>query len=891
MKTHHLISHTHWDREWYEPFEVFRLRLVRLMDNLLELVEKDKNYIFHLDAQTIALEDYLEIRPRNRRRLERAVRRGAILVGPWHVQNDFYQVAGESTIRNLLTGVALARAFGSPGRWPGYAPDQFGLPAQLPQLLNGFGIDTLVFGRGRVCDAARGDRAEFRWEGPDGSSVLAVQMVDFYNNAQRFPSDPDPAFAYFTRQRDKLAPRLATDQFLFMNGVDHLEAQEDLSAVVRQLRTRLPRDEKIRQSTLTAYLDAVKARLKNPRVERGELRAGGDRLLCQGTLSSRIHLKTENARQERSLFAGFEPLAALADWHGQGEAASDRDHLRYLIKLLLQNQPHDSICGCSQDAVHRHMEDRSERFREAIGHLTREKLAWLGRHIGFAAGPDAYYLLVVNPLPFRRTAFIRATIDVEPSARARTLTLHDPRGQPVEMAVLGRERAERALRSPVNLPGRKLVDRYTVAFAADLPPLGHVAYTARAAPAARRAPAAPLNGENEHLRVSVDSGGRVDLTDKAAGVTRRDVLRLLDYGDLGDSYSWKRPSDALPVSGAGPRPRVRRLSDNAAETVWELRFRLRLPAAADRARQRRTARTVPVPVRIELALRRGLPYLDARIEADNRAKDHCLCAVVRTGVDSPWTECGAVFDVARRDKRADDPRAPRFDFEEPAQDFVRIGNGPAEAFSVLLDGLFAYENRREAAGELSFPLVRANGYIMGFYETPLEPAWIAPENQCQRRVTARFALCPGRSLAETIRLAQEYTAPALAYDDSVDPLKFSGGRPAVQDSDVSVVFRRADPHANVILPESDSRLAVEGTGLQAAALKPAEDGRGHVLRLANPTARRVEATVRPAFVCGEAEILRLDETFLRKAPMRDGAIRLSLPRGRVATIRLRSAKG
>jgi hypothetical protein len=32
----HIISHTHWDREWYLTFQQFRLRLVDLVDNLLE---------------------------------------------------------------------------------------------------------------------------------------------------------------------------------------------------------------------------------------------------------------------------------------------------------------------------------------------------------------------------------------------------------------------------------------------------------------------------------------------------------------------------------------------------------------------------------------------------------------------------------------------------------------------------------------------------------------------------------------------------------------------------------------------------------------------------------------------------------------------------------------
>ncbi|MBQ4064567.1 MAG: alpha-mannosidase, partial [Clostridia bacterium] len=146
-KNYCLISHTHWDREWYLPLENFRMRLVDLIDNLLDILDKDPNYRFHLDAQTIVLEDYLEIRPHKRAALEGHVTGGRILVGPWYVQNDFHLTSGEATVRNLMIGTKIAKSFGE--SMPiGYAADQFGLIAQLPQILLGFGLTEGVFGRG-----------------------------------------------------------------------------------------------------------------------------------------------------------------------------------------------------------------------------------------------------------------------------------------------------------------------------------------------------------------------------------------------------------------------------------------------------------------------------------------------------------------------------------------------------------------------------------------------------------------------------------------------------------------------------------------------------------------------------------------------------------------------
>ena len=147
MKKFLVISHTHWDREWYMPFALFRQKLVDLIERLLEIIEKDPDYIFHLDAQTVVLEDYLEIHPERREILEKYITSGNIRVGPWYLQNDFYLSSGEATVRNLQLGRELANAFGRCGK-VGYMPDQFGLVSQIPQIFAGFGIDRFLFGRG-----------------------------------------------------------------------------------------------------------------------------------------------------------------------------------------------------------------------------------------------------------------------------------------------------------------------------------------------------------------------------------------------------------------------------------------------------------------------------------------------------------------------------------------------------------------------------------------------------------------------------------------------------------------------------------------------------------------------------------------------------------------------
>ena len=143
-----IVPHTHWDREWYSPFQTFRMRLVKLLDALLPLLETDLSYArFLLDGQTAIIDDYLEVRPEAADTLRRLAASGRISLGPWMVQMDEFMVSGETMVRDLQFGIAQAAQYG--GAMPiGYLPDIFGHIAQMPQLLRLVGIDHAVVWRG-----------------------------------------------------------------------------------------------------------------------------------------------------------------------------------------------------------------------------------------------------------------------------------------------------------------------------------------------------------------------------------------------------------------------------------------------------------------------------------------------------------------------------------------------------------------------------------------------------------------------------------------------------------------------------------------------------------------------------------------------------------------------
>src|SRR5512136_1886758 len=245
MRNIHVVSHTHRDREWYRPFQSFRLKLVHLIDGLLDLLDADPQFkYFMLDGQTIVLDDYLAIRPEKEPILRKHIQKGRILIGPWHILPDMFLVGPESHIRNLLQGDRTARKFG-PKMMVGYIPDPFGHPGQVPQILRGFGIETACLWRGLADELV-----EFWWQSPDGSRVLMVYLRDSYSNGASLHADDLPAFSEaLALAADSLAAHSAVSDYLVMFGTDHMEPPPGTSNAIAYAKKTL-NDTHVIHSTL-----------------------------------------------------------------------------------------------------------------------------------------------------------------------------------------------------------------------------------------------------------------------------------------------------------------------------------------------------------------------------------------------------------------------------------------------------------------------------------------------------------------------------------------------------------------------------------------------------------------------------------------------------------------
>ena len=481
-----VVPHTHWDRAWYLPFQAYRLRLVEMVADLLDLLESDTLPTFVLDGQMVVLEDHLAIRPQDGPRIRALVDAGRLRLGPWYTMPDCFLARPESLIRNLQRGIAAAVAHGGASR-VGYVPDSFGHFAQLPQILAGFGIDSFLFMRGMPAEVRDRQGSVFAWRAPEGSEVLATFLREgyfplgalgqesFHGRYDGLPASAEKARERLSHTLARILPHQTQPVVVLPAGGDHLPARGDLAAVVDQLNATQS-DVRLRFGGFEDYVAELRAAVGPATlpVYVGDLLGQADHPLLRNVLSSRVDLKILNHRAQSLLTGVVEPLIAWAAVNGL--PGVDPALLQAAWDSLLKNHAHDDICGCSVDDVHL---DDVQRFHEVLAlaeeMITRQIEHLVQHRLPALDGPRSTRVFAFNPHPWPVcTAFtVRILLPdeggefSEPSV-ARRLRAVDARGAEIPLQVLATSCKAIRNRYLETTWGRAYEVRATVS----LPPLG-----------------------------------------------------------------------------------------------------------------------------------------------------------------------------------------------------------------------------------------------------------------------------------------------------------------------------------------------------------------------------------------------------------------------------------
>ncbi|BDP93345.1 alpha-mannosidase [Enterococcus faecium] len=759
----YIISHSHWDREWYMAYEQHHMRLIELIDDLLELFEVDPSFnSFHLDGQTIILDDYLQVRPEKRQAIQQAINEGKLRIGPFYILQDDFLISSESNVRNMLIGMEESRKWGTPVML-GYFPDTFGNMGQTPQLMKQAGISAAAFGRGvkpigfdnQVLEAENysSQYSEMWWKGPDQTAIFGLLFANWYSNGNEIPVEKEAALAFWKQKLADAEQYASTNHLLMMNGVDHQPVQKNISKAIHLANELFP-DYEFIHSNFTDYLEAVQKDVPEDlgSVE-GELTSqetDGWYTLAN-TASARVYLKQWNTKVQRQLENITEPLATMA-YEVSGNYPHDQ--LDYAWKTLMQNHPHDSICGCSVDSVHREMIPRFEKADEVGKYLAQDSLEQLTAAIDTTGFPkDSFPFVIVNTAGMDKTGEAEITIELERKRFAEGI----PEQLYQELENLPKRKYHVETKSGATIPA--ILSEETVQFGYDLPKdRFRVPYMARMIkvtlplenmPAFSWETFALVEGEakaeeketmihqsgriieNGPLHLTIEKNGTITMEDRKNKRKLNNLHIFEDIGDIGNEYIFKQPFCDQPIlSSNKENSEVKVLVDTPEIAKISILQEMEIPVSADERlekeqqmvvefRYRKAERSKEkriLQIKTIMTIRKDSKKIDFETTLDNQMKDHRLRVLFPTKLHVEHHEADSIFEVVKRpnhvSKSWENPTNPQHQ-----QAFVNIHD---EEYGVTVGnfGLNEYEVTED--GQIAVTLLRSVGELgdWGYFPTP-----------------------------------------------------------------------------------------------------------------------------------------------------------------------------
>jgi mannosylglycerate hydrolase len=813
-------------------------------------MESNPDYLrFNLDGQTIILEDYLELRPENRFRLKQLIEQNRIQIGPWYVLADEFLVSGESLIRNLLFGKQTASEFGDIMAI-GYVPDAFGHIAQLPQILHGFDMNKSIWWRG-LEDHGKTLPTELRWRAPDGSEVLLVHLRSSYSTAANLPDSVDGALAQILMPLNVLSLRGTSSAALLMNGSDHLPPQSHLPRLIREMNERFDSGDILQGSTvsqllgtfgksptdkeitgideLSPFIDQLFAdfinELKGVTIQHGTFKDYFDIIenevnlaelpyiegeqhaskyipILPGVFSARLYLKQQNFATQQLLERWVEPFSTIAWWLG---AHYPSVPLQRAWQLLLQNHPHDSICGCSVDATHEDMERRFAWSQQLGQQLLSEAIHYINTHVNSSPStkipqPPIATFQVFNPHPWAATDVIRVLLDLPFSPNKTTkLALYTATGEQISFQMIPGQALDTSLQSLVDI--HKLPPIYEgepelpdktrqimVTFCAEaIPSLGYSTFYLAPNPTttkpSQKSELKVLKkgefyiAENPFIQLQLSlKTGILNLHHKPTNKHYQNLLTMEDTGDVGDEYNYCPPQqDQRITNHDNTQTKVQLLEEGLVAVTFKVQTRLKVPKTAHKSRTRRSSKTSTLSIQTLVTITSNSPRVDIQQSIQNTAKDHRLRILFPTGIntntawgDTPFHVTERPFTPASQEwgaqlypmmmdyyltsilKQPNVPGKPMGWYEDSTtthalQTFLDVTDGK-QGLLIATRGLPEYEVLDDPNRSIALTLLRSVGWLSRDDLTTRRghagPPMVTPGAQCLGQHHANYSIIP-----------------------------------------------------------------------------------------------------------------------------------------------------
>ena len=921
-KLFHVISNTHWDREWRFPFQRNRQMLVDMIDSVIEILETEPDYkAFHLDSQSIVIKDYLEIRPQNKDRFIKLVKEKRLLIGPWYILPEEYEVGGENLIRNLLLGHRVCQAHGGVSKI-GYSPFSWGQISQLPQIYKEFGINLIMFYRG--INSLDSPKAEFLWEGADGSQSISsrfstmprynfyfyiyrpvIHNEGFYDVEYKWSKGGTP-FHFIDKEQssedffiiepldeyysDNIEPQVkaiikdqaedfTTKNVIWMEGHDSSGPNKKTINIIKDINKNLP-NVKVIHSTLEDYAKALYKEVdeKKLKLVKGERRSAQyDRRsanLYGYTTSARMFLKQKNFEAERWLQFYAEPFNIFSALIGKN--INDR-YLDIAWNFLIQNSAHDSIGGCSLDEIHDDMMNRYKQsieiskgvFERSIKHLVKQIDTSVFRSDNKEKNSEIY-ITAINPNNYLRNEIVETFIDIPKEFDKDFIQINNKDGKRSKVQLIKKADHQPVIEQMIDRPMYFDMKRYHAYIElTDIPKFGYKTYQVKPVKAEKSKTNNIIKTknnlpvlENEFIKVKINSNGTFNVNDKLNSKVYKNLGYFYDEGEAG--HAWVIEPTKPFVDTLKSKAKIKVEENGELIGSCSIQHKIKIHANL-KERKSGSKKFVKVPIQLFLSIDKNSKRVNIKVNVDNTAESHRLRIMFPTNLKATHSYGEGQFDVVQRSLERPDTKdwveQPMYDF--PMHQFVDLTDGKNGA-AIIVNGLKEYEVLNDKKRTLAITLFRAFEYI------------IAPSSR-QDYTHQKGSQCLGKSSYEMSFyphkgdwIEGEVYKEALNYNNNVRIVQTG--------------------KTNGKLSDTLSLMEVTPDELIFSALKKSEDESSNVfiLRLYNPTDKKLKGSVNFAFDLANADQVTLEEKQIEGLQiMENRRLKIEVNRKQIVTIKLK----
>ncbi len=930
-KTAIVVAHTHWDREWRYPLWKNRSLLIEFMDWLLEILENDSDYSgFLLDGQTVCIEDYLEIKPQNRDRIVAQVKAGKLDIGPWYTLPDLFPIAGECLVRNLNKGIRFAEEFGTHNPIA-YHTFGWGQTAQFPQMYQSLGIDYAV--AAKKVSKKRAPKSEFIWTSPDGSELLTSRLGHFtrqngyfylhfpvrlnniyddnkfgwqwgktgvcYHRADEnlalndyFRVDHEDG--YFKenvkdaaqRTWDNMSDTIVEDYRLLMCGCDFSTPNPYLPQMIKDSNEAID-DISFKMGSLQEYFGELENRIDRSQVPvvEGELRDGEPCGASANALSTRIHIKQLNKQAENIMVRRTEPLAAAMFTLGAGHSDG---FFKKGWNYLLKAHPHDSINGVTQDKT---VDDNIYRLNQVIEigeTIYEDSIASLLKRLDLSKfNAEDQLLLLHNPQPRAVNEVIKIAVDTPQETDTWSIGFEDTDGSRLNVQGIARDEHKQPVHDIEARPWPFLVDRHKVYLeTGEIPSGGYkVIKVVNEStywreeewwPKMRKSAGGFIGQgahqlENEFLKVSINSDGTFDLTNKESGRVIKQMHAFEDEGDTGDYWAYYAPYNNQIISSRGFNSRIWMEDNGPLSATISIETIMQIPARAEYANVKiqgygkRSAELVDMKIISRITLTKGSRQLNVKTSINNKSKDHRVRVMIPTDITSDFSDAAGHFTVDRRgivhEVDAQGKHFPEMALR-PMATFCSVNDG-TNGVSVLNNCLTEFQLIDDDRHTLALTLLRS----------------IRNRICTESRVSSEFPDKLGSQMLQTV----DYEYAIYPHKgDWVDGQVYAeadkiNAKPAA----VQISMNKGGD-----LPISTSHYSIDNEAVVMTAFKKSEDRDSVILRLHNPTEASQAVTIKCGLPVTQAWLNNLNEVRGEAVDFKNGALTLNVAKGKIITIEL-----